>query len=166
MAFDPNAPLPGAPDPWASSEMPERRAGPPYLMTEMIAAEPAVAERIAVRVQAQPRPQPSGERIRSAAAGGLPIVATGCGTSEHAAMAVAALLRRAMGADAFGVGACEAFELARRPPTRGVVLGVSHEGGTAATNGALAAARDAGATTALLTVSRSLAGRGATLPRS
>ena len=44
MPFDADAPLPGAPDPWASSTMPEVRAGPPYAMTEMIAAEPALAE--------------------------------------------------------------------------------------------------------------------------
>ncbi len=152
MAFDPNAPLPGAPDPWAGSEMPERRAGPPYVMTEMIAAEPAVAERIAVRVQAQPAAAIVVERIRSAAAGGLPILATGCGTSEHAAIAVASFLRDALGSDSFGIGAIEAFELARRPPARGMVLGVSHEGGTQATNAALQAAREAGAGTALLTV--------------
>jgi hypothetical protein len=41
--FDPQAPLPGAPDPWAGSEMPALRDGPPYAMTEMIAAAPALA---------------------------------------------------------------------------------------------------------------------------
>ena len=36
-----NDQLPGPPDPWAPSEMPRFRSRPPYLMTEMIAAEPA-----------------------------------------------------------------------------------------------------------------------------
>ena len=49
MSFDADAPLPGAPDPWASSTMPEMRGGPPYAMTEMIAAEPALAERLVRR---------------------------------------------------------------------------------------------------------------------
>jgi len=53
-AFDPEAPLPGAPDPWAGSEMPARRPGPPYAMTEMIAAEPALAERLVGRMQGDP----------------------------------------------------------------------------------------------------------------
>ncbi len=44
--FDPTAPLPGAPDPWASTEMPSHRDGPPFHMTEMIAAEPSLAARI------------------------------------------------------------------------------------------------------------------------
>jgi len=52
MSFDAAAPLPGAPDPWAGSEMPPLRGGPPYLMTEMIAAEPAVAERVVRRLAA------------------------------------------------------------------------------------------------------------------
>ncbi len=54
MPFDPAAPLPGAPDPWAASEMPAWREGPPYVMTEMIAAEPALAGRLVRRLQADP----------------------------------------------------------------------------------------------------------------
>ena len=53
-AFDPNAPLPGAPDPWAGSEMPAGRYGPPYAMTEMIAAEPALGERLVRRLNDDP----------------------------------------------------------------------------------------------------------------
>ena len=41
--FDPESPLPGAPEPWEGSSMPARRDGPPWLMTEMMAAEPALA---------------------------------------------------------------------------------------------------------------------------
>ena len=39
------------------------------------------------------------------------------------------------------------------PPASGLVIGISHEGGTAATNRALEAARAAGARTAIITVS-------------
>ena len=47
----------------------------------------------------------------------------------------------------------QAFELALAPPARGLVIGVSHEGATRATNAALGAARAAGAQTAVITVS-------------
>ena len=49
-AFDPTAPLAGPPDPWESTSTPSRRAGPPYHMTDMIAAEPALAARIVERL--------------------------------------------------------------------------------------------------------------------
>jgi fructoselysine-6-P-deglycase FrlB-like protein len=47
----------------------------------------------------------------------------------------------------------QAFELSLDPPSTGLVIGISHEGGTAATNAALEASRSAGARTALITVS-------------
>src|SRR5262245_59992201 len=49
-AFDPSAPLASAPEPWASTSQPSLRDGPPYHMTEMIAAEPAIAARILERL--------------------------------------------------------------------------------------------------------------------
>ena len=55
-AFDPTAPLPGPPDPWAFTGTPSPRSGPPYHMTEMIEAEPGLARRIAAR-QAGPDSQ-------------------------------------------------------------------------------------------------------------
>ena len=60
---------------------------------------------------------------------------------------------RAAGLPGPGAVAAQAFELSLDPPSAGLVIGVSHEGGTAATNAAMAAARAAGARTALLTVS-------------
>ena len=54
--FDPSAPLPGPPDPWDSAPTPSRRAGPPYHMTDMIAAEPALAGRIVERLAGRRRP--------------------------------------------------------------------------------------------------------------
>ena len=149
--FDPQAPLPGAPDPWAGSEMPALREGPPYAMTEMIAAEPALAERLVRRVTDDATLGAVTVALESAASKDRPIVTTGCGTSEHAAMVAAALLTDAL--DGPPVWPMQALEVARRPPRDGVLLAVSHEGGTWATNEALKAARDAGSTTALITVS-------------
>ena len=155
MSFDADAPLPGAPDPWASSTMPALRPGPPYVMTEMIAAEPAVAERLVRRLAADTAAWALAEDIRHTAAANEPIVVTGCGTSEHAAMVGAALLDDALRAAGSPdrVASLQAFELLGRPPAAGLVIGVSHEGGTWATNEALRQAAGAGARTALITVS-------------
>ncbi len=82
---------------------------------------------------------------------------TGCGTSEHGAQAAADILREAATAAGLphpSVRPEQAFELSLTPPTRGLVIGISHEGATAATNAALTAARDAGAQAAVVTVTR------------
>ena len=157
-AFDPVAPLPGPPDPWDFAPTPSVRPGPPYHMTEMIAAEPALARRILERVGS-----PGGGAAELAAAvratleAGEPVVITGCGTSEHAAQATAEILREAAVAAGFAgatVTSEQAFELSLAPPTSGLVIGVSHEGATGATNAALTAAGHAGLRTAVITVSR------------
>lgn len=148
--FDPDATLPDAPDPWAGSTMPPLRVGPPYAMTEMIGAEPALAERLVRRLNSDPAILTLASLIRAAVADGRPILTTGCGTSEHAAMLAAALIGSAAGAEARSI---QAFELTRRPPGGGLLVAISHEGGTAATNEALRGAREAGAHTALVTVS-------------
>jgi glucosamine--fructose-6-phosphate aminotransferase (isomerizing) len=155
--FDPRAPLAGAADPWESLPQPSLRDGPPYHMTDMIAAEPFVAERLLERL-ADPQ-GPAGRlagAIGQAASSGASIVVTGCGTSEHAAQAVAAIVRGALRDGGLPHGptsviAAQAFELALEPPTGGLVIGVSHEGGTTATIHALEAAADAGARTAVIT---------------
>jgi glucosamine--fructose-6-phosphate aminotransferase (isomerizing) len=156
--FDPNAPLPGLPDPWASAPTPDLRPGPPYHMTEMIAAEPAVARRIVARLSA-----PGGgaadlaDAIRATLSAGDLVVVTGCGTSEHAALGAVDILREAAeaaGLDGTRIRSEQAFELSLEAPARGLVIGVSHEGGTGATIAAMAAARTAGARTAVLTASR------------
>jgi glutamine---fructose-6-phosphate transaminase (isomerizing) len=135
--------------------MPAIRAAPPFLMTEMIEAEPDLAVRILQRAR---RPDDAVGRVAAAARDALerraPLVVTGCGTSEHAAMAVADQLREAAleaGLGAVGVRAEQAFELALDPPQGGLVIGVSHEGGSWATNRALETARAAGARTAMIT---------------
>jgi fructoselysine-6-P-deglycase FrlB-like protein len=155
--FDPRAPLAPAPDPWDELPTPSVRAGPPWHMTEMIAAEPFLAERLLDRLA---DPDSGAGRlagaIGGAASSGAPIVVTGCGTSEHAALAAVEILRDAMRAAGLPAGpasilAAQAFELAQDPPTGGLVIGVSHEGGTAATIEAMDAAGEAGARVGLIT---------------
>jgi len=149
--FDPRAPLPGPPEPWAGSDQPSARPGPPYHMTDMIAAEPHLARRLLERL-AEPDSGAAllADEVRWAATSGRAIVVTGCGTSEHGAQGLAEVLREALSADA-RISAEQAFELALAPPSDGLVVGISHEGGTAATNRALEAAGVAGARTALVT---------------
>jgi fructoselysine-6-P-deglycase FrlB-like protein len=156
---DPTAPLPGPPDPWTSTDIPSRRAGPPYHMTDMIAAEPGLAVRLLGRLAA---PDGAAARlaaaVREAASAGRAVVTTGCGTSEHGALAAADILRDALTRAGLPTGptspaAIQAFELALAPPSSGLVIGISHEGGTAATLRALAASAAAGARVGLVTVS-------------
>lgn len=157
-AFDPTAPLAGPPEPWASGPTPTARPGPPFHMTDMIAAEPALARRILERHAGSGQAADLAAAIRTALTAGDPIILTGCGTSEHAALASAEILRAAAVVAGFGgaiVLTRQAFELSLDPPTRGLVIGITHEGGTAATNAALAAAREAGRRTAVVTVSAS-----------
>jgi fructoselysine-6-P-deglycase FrlB-like protein len=71
-------------------------------------------------------------------------------------MAAAEILRDAIRAAGLPAGpasilSAQAFELAQDPPTGGLVIGVSHEGGTPATIAAMDAAGDAGARVALIT---------------
>ncbi len=151
--FDATAPLPAPPDPWAGSEQPSERAGPPWHMTDMIAAEPHLARRILARLAAPGSTAAELARaVRETVDAGLPVVVTGCGTSEHGALGVAEILRAALPAKRRHLVSSEqALELALDPPAGALVVGISHEGGTAATNRALEAARDAGSRTALIT---------------
>ena len=156
VPFDADVTLAAAPDPWDYLPMPEVRDGPPWAMAEMIAAEPGLVGRIVERVTADGSAAALAGSLREAAAAGQPVIVTGCGTSEHAALGAAAILRdawRRAGLPGWGPVAAQAFELAQEPPGAGLVIGVSHEGGTAATIAALDAARAAGARTALLTAS-------------
>ncbi|HET9613971.1 MAG TPA: hypothetical protein VFP22_04080 [Candidatus Limnocylindrales bacterium] len=155
--FDPRAELAAAPSPWEEMPEPSVRSGPPWHMTEMIAAEPYLADRILERLA---DPQGAAGRlagaIGQAASTGAAIITTGCGTSEHAAQGAAEILRAAVRAAGlpsgpFGVAAAQAFELALDPPTGGIVIGISHEGGSLATIDAMDAAGDAGARVGLIT---------------
>ena len=152
---DPSAPLPGPPDPWAGSEMPSHRDGPPFHMTEMIDAEPELAARLLSRLA-----DPDGgaarlaEALRTAAANGARVLVTGCGTSEHGAQAVAEILRGAFaGLAPVPMQAFEASLERELGDREALVIGISHEGGTWATNLALQRAKAAGAGVAIITVS-------------
>jgi fructoselysine-6-P-deglycase FrlB-like protein len=139
-------------------------------MTDMIEAEPWVADRILARHEAVGSPAAELARtIRRTIRAGEPIIVTGCGTSEHGALGVSELLREAIGASELRAPgssaiqlpvAAQAFELALDPPAAGLVIGISHEGGTVATNAALANARAAGARTAIVTASDRSPGAG------
>ncbi len=163
-SFDPPAPLPGPPDPWASTEQPSHRDGPPFHMTEMIGAEPALVERILEAGAARGSAAAAlADAVRSSLRSGHPVVVTGCGTSEHGAIAVAGILREAVASAGVrppghssrqAISDAQAFELSLDAPSSGLVIGISHEGATGATNAALSAARAAGAGTALITVTR------------
>jgi fructoselysine-6-P-deglycase FrlB-like protein len=158
-------PLPGAPEPWVGSEMPSRRDGPPFHMTEMIGAEPGLAARVLARLADPAGPAARlAAAVRAAAGAGQPILVTGCGTSEHGALATVEILREGLRTAGLpwrlGHAGCpvavQAFEGSLEDwlgGEGGLVIGVSHEGGTWATNKALEQARASDATVALLTVS-------------
>jgi fructoselysine-6-P-deglycase FrlB-like protein len=114
-------------------------------MDDMIAAEPALVQPILE----QPAAAQLAGWVAAAAAAGEPVLVTGCGTSEHAAMGAAAMLSEALGKPA--VRARDAFEASLDPQDGGVLIGVSHEAGTPATLAAMTAAHDAGARVALIT---------------
>jgi glucosamine--fructose-6-phosphate aminotransferase (isomerizing) len=138
--------------------MPPVRPGPPYRMTEMIAAEPALARRLLGRLAGPGPAFRLGAAIREAALASEPVIVTGCGTSEHGAMATAAILRDVLRLTVLPsvgllVQSRQAFEAALDPQPTGVCLGISHEGGTWATNLAMEAAGRAGATVGFVSVS-------------
>ena len=137
---------------WLTDDFPELRDGPPWVMEEMITAQ----TRLAAPILGADRSEVT--RLRDAAldaaAAGDPVVVTGCGTSEHAAAAVAELLTdsfRRTGLATARAEARQALDAALDPRAGGVCLAISHDGGTRATRLALEAARARGATTALIT---------------
>jgi glucosamine--fructose-6-phosphate aminotransferase (isomerizing) len=114
-------------------------------MEEMILRESELLPELLASAEARQ----AGALIRSAVSAGESVVLTGCGTSEHAAMAGAHLLN-----EAFGVGSAvarDAFEASLQPQAGGVLVGISHEAATTATLNALAAAGARGAQTILVT---------------
>jgi glutamine---fructose-6-phosphate transaminase (isomerizing) len=136
---------------WYTRDYPELRDRPPWVMEEMILAQPSLVKPILTA--RGPGVAALREAIAAAGRAGAPIVVTGCGTSEHAALAVAELLSVALRADNDGsrAEAREALDAALDPRPGGVCIAISHNGTTRATLLALEAARAAGATTALIT---------------
>jgi fructoselysine-6-P-deglycase FrlB-like protein len=127
-------------------------------MTDMIAAEPWLARRLLTRLADPDGPAARlAAAVRDAAGVGSPVIATGCGTSEHGALGTADILRDALRraelpASPALPSAVQAFELALDPPGSGLVIGISHEGATGATLRALTTSRAAGARVGLVTV--------------
>ncbi len=133
---------------WHGDSHPELRDGPPWVMEEMILAQPSLAGPIA----AAPGAAAIAGAVLDAARAGDPIVVTGCGTSEHGALAVAALLDEALRSAGLRARAeaRQALDAALDPRAGGVCIGISHDGTTRATVLALEAARETGATTATI----------------
>jgi glucosamine--fructose-6-phosphate aminotransferase (isomerizing) len=135
---------------WHTDDFPELRSSPPWVTQEMVASQPALV----APILANPQAADMAQVILDVDESGEPIVVTGCGTSEHGAIAVAELLDAAMrqrGARGGRVEARQAFEATLDPRAGGLCLAVSESGGTRATLLALEAARDVGATTAAIT---------------
>ena len=135
---------------WYTSDYPDLRPGPPWVMEEMIRSQAALPDGLAGLDAAHA----ICDAASRALAAGDEVIVVGCGTSEHGAMAVAALLGDALAtsrADAGRLRAQQALDAALDPPSTGLVIGVSHDGGTRATSLALQQARRAGAVTAAIT---------------
>jgi fructoselysine-6-P-deglycase FrlB-like protein len=135
---------------WHTSDYPELRPGPPWVMEEMIRAQATLPEGLANLDAARAI---HGAATR-ALADGDEVIVVGCGTSEHAAMAIAALVVDGLATtrrDARRIRSQQALDVALDPPSDGLVIGVSHDGGTRATSLALERARRAGAVTAAIT---------------
>jgi glutamine---fructose-6-phosphate transaminase (isomerizing) len=136
---------------WHTDEFPELRSGPPWVMEEMVAAQPALA-----RQMLSSPPEGIAElaaAVRAAVDAREPVSVIGCGTSEHGALAIAALVDEAVGGEGWppAVEARQSLDAAERPQRGGVCIGISHDGGTRATTLALEAAAAGGAVTALVT---------------
>jgi glutamine---fructose-6-phosphate transaminase (isomerizing) len=124
---------------------PELRPGPPWIMEEMIWAQPELPEQIAGSEDAERL----ATHIRTAVDAGEPVLFTGCGTSEHAARAAHAIVGDALPEAV--LASRDAFEASLAPPAGGLVVAISHEGGTPATLEAARGASEAGAKAVLIT---------------
>jgi glucosamine--fructose-6-phosphate aminotransferase (isomerizing) len=115
-------------------------------MEDMVAAQPALAR------QMLESPPDGLTDLATAIRSGDLVTVVGCGTSEHGALAIAALVDEVLG-DGWPprVVARQSLDAALRPQRGGVCIGISHDGDTRATALALEAAAAAGATTALIT---------------
>jgi fructoselysine-6-P-deglycase FrlB-like protein len=100
------------------------------------------------------------EFVQETKSAGEPIIFCGCGTSEHAARAAAAIVRQAKPPSE--VTARDAFEVCLDPPTRGLLVGISHSAETSATLEAVQNAKGAGAHGVLFTAAPDLAPEGVT----
>ncbi len=131
---------------------PELRSAAPWVMEDMIEAQVTLPEALGDSLSSS-APQLV-EMLHTAAESGEPIVVSAVGTSGHSARAVARILNGAMAGTAVAAGPAEARESADEalaPRRRGLCIAISHGGLSKSTVRALAAAREAGAKTALIT---------------
>jgi glucosamine--fructose-6-phosphate aminotransferase (isomerizing) len=135
---------------WHTDDYPELRSTAPWVTQEMVASQPGLV----APILAHPQATELAQVILDVDESGEPIVVTGCGTSEHGAMAIAELLDAALrqrGARGGRVEARQAFEAALDPRPGGLCIAVTESGGTRATLLAVEAARETGSATAAIT---------------
>jgi len=137
---------------WHTDAYPELRPGPPWVMQEMIAAQPALVE--ALLNSPPPGTSAAAEAIAAALEHNHPVIVCGCGTSEHAAHGIAALISAAVDPQQSALVQARPALSAALNPAPGACLAVSHDGETRATALALLAARTAGAHTIAITCQR------------
>jgi len=137
---------------WHTAAFPELRPGPPWVMQEMIAAQPALVE--ALLSSPPSGTSEAAEAITAALEHNHPVIVCGCGTSEHAAHGIAALLSAAVDPQQSPLMQARPALSAALDPAAGVCLAISHDGETRATILALLAARTAGARTIAITHQR------------
>src|SRR5580704_249857 len=131
---------------------PELRSAAPWVMEDMIEAQVTLPEALGDSLASSATQLV--EMMHAAADTGEPIVVSAVGTSGHSARAVALILNDDMGESAVAAGPAEARESsdeALAPRRRGLCIAISHGGLSTSTVRALAAAREAGAKTALVT---------------
>ena len=134
---------------WYTDAFPELRSGPPWVMQDMIAAQPGVVETLLERPP--PGTSQAAEVITAALERNRSITICGCGTSEHAAHGIGSLLSAAVAPQQSALLHARPSFSAALDPTPGVCVAVSHDGETRATILALSAARAAGADTVAIT---------------
>jgi len=137
---------------WHTGAFPELRPGPPWVMQDMIAAQPALVE--ALLDSPPPGTSAAAEAIAAALEHNHPVIVCGCGTSEHAAHGIAALLSAAVDPQQSALVRARPALSAALDPAPGACLAVSHDGETRASTLALLAARMTGAHTIAITHQR------------
>ena len=137
---------------WHTDAFPELRSGPPWVMQEMIAAQPAVVE--SLLDSPPPGTAEAAEAIAAALVRDRPVVICGCGTSEHAAQGIAALVAAAVAPERRALVWARPALSAALEPWQGVCVAVSHDSETRASALALDAAGAVGAHTIAVTQRR------------
>jgi len=132
---------------------PELRAAPPWVMEDMIEVQVSIPEQLPnTLVDTAPR---FVDALQDVVRAGQPVVVTGVGTAGHAARAVSLLLNDVVTGSPLGrpgpAEFRESSDQALSPRSGGLCLAVSHGGRSRSTLAALEAARESGATTALIT---------------